>query len=112
MVSAPLIMTYYTQYIGDANDLPILMATPDFFGIAILDSDPYLAYGYSWYQNQNNFYRQVRNFVLDITNVPASSQQAYCLHWQVAQATSLQNIVFNMVQGGTDNSQIVRLPRN
>ncbi|KAL1310715.1 hypothetical protein AAFC00_000972 [Neodothiora populina] len=106
MVSRPLVMTYYTQFVGDANALPVLKATPDFFGIAILDSDPYLAYGYNWYQNQNNFWRQVRNFVLDITLVPAHSQQAYCLHWQVAQATSLQNIVFKMVEGGDDNTQM------
>lgn len=107
MVSTPLIMTYYTQYVGDAKDLPVLKATEDFYGIAILDSDPYLAYGYNWYQNQNNFYRHVRNFVLDITSVPRSSSQAYCLHWQVAQATSLQNIVFNMAEGGDDNVQLV-----
>lgn len=100
-------MTYYTQFVGDANDLPVLKATANFYGIAILDSNPYLAYGYNWYQNQNNFYRHVRNFVLDITSVPANSQQAYCLHWQVAQATSLQNIVFNMVEGGKDNVQMV-----
>jgi len=107
MVSAPLVMTYYSQLVGDANNLPILKATPEFNGIAILDSDPYLPYGFNWYQNQNNFWRQVRNFVLDITLVPSYSQQAYCLHWQVAQATSLQNIVFNMVEGGDDNVQMV-----
>ena len=100
-------MTYYSQLVGDANNLPVLRATPEFNGIAILDSDPYLAYGFNWYQNQNNFWRQVRNFVLDITLVPSYSQQAYCMHWQVAQATSLQNIVFNMVEGGEDNHQMV-----
>ncbi|GAB7356707.1 hypothetical protein MBLNU459_g7413t1 [Dothideomycetes sp. NU459] len=105
MISTPLIMTYYTQFIGDANNLPRIMGLPNFFGIALLDSDPYLAYGFSWYQNQNNFYRQVRNFVLDITLIPAS-QISHCLHWQVAQATSLQNIVFVMNEGGEDNAQI------
>lgn len=107
MVSRPLVMTYYTQFVGDANNLPTLKALPSFHGIAILDSDPYLAYGFNWYDNTNNFYRHVRNFVLDITLVPTNTQQAYCLHWQVAQATSLQNIVFNMAEGGTGNTQRV-----
>lgn len=104
-------MTYYTQFVGDANDLPILQALPSFNGIGILDSDPYLAYGFSWYQNQNNFYRHVRNFVLDLTLLPASGDN-HALHWQVAQATSLQNVVFNMVEGGDDNAQIVRILTN
>jgi len=98
MVSTPLIMYYYTQFVGDANNLPTIMGTPNFFGIALIDSDVYLPYGFSWYTNQNNFYRQIRNFVLDITQLP-TTHAVHCLHWQVAQATSLQNIVFNMVVG-------------
>jgi glucan 1,3-beta-glucosidase len=61
--------------------------------------------GAEWYTNQNNFYRQVRNFVIDITRLSPSGGQS-CIHWQVAQATSLQNIVFKMVQGGTGNNQM------
>ncbi|KAK5108854.1 hypothetical protein LTR62_007744 [Meristemomyces frigidus] len=98
LISNPLIQYYYTQFIGDANDLPRIVATPDFFGIGLFDSDRYLPYGFSWYTNQNNFYRRIANFILDITNVPATSDQ-HCLHWQVAQATSLQNIVFDMAVG-------------
>lgn len=107
MVSTPLIQYYYTQFIGDANNLPIIMATSGFYGIGLFDSDVYLPYGYTWYTNQNNFYRQIRNFVLDLTNVPAT-RSVHCIHWQVAQATSLQNLVFNMVQGtiGDGNQQI------
>lgn len=53
---------------------------------------------------QNNFYRQVRNFILDITLMPIN--RGACIHWQVAQATSLNNIVMNMKQGGgTTNKQ-------
>lgn len=43
----------------------------------------------------NVFWRQVRNFVLDMTAIPASSA-ATGIHWPTAQATSLQNIVFQM----------------
>lgn len=106
IVSAPLIQYYYTQFIGDANNLPTIMATSDFYGIGIFDSDVYLPYGFNWYTNQNNFYRQIRNFVLDITQVPPT-RNVHCIHWQVAQATSLQNIVMKMVAGtlGDGNNQ-------
>ncbi|MCJ1359868.1 MAG: hypothetical protein MMC33_009871 [Icmadophila ericetorum] len=104
MISEPLIQYYYTQFIGDALTLPTIKALPSFKGIAMIDSDPYDDDGANWYTNQNNFYRQVRNFVLDITALPAN--QGACIHWQVAQATSLQNIVFNMVPGNaTSNTQ-------
>lgn len=107
IVSTPLIQYYYTQFIGDANDLPTIKATSDFFGIGIFDSDVYLSGGSNWYQNQNNFYRQIRNFVLDITAVPFTYGM-HCIHWQVAQATSLQNIVMNMYEGtpGDGNAQL------
>ncbi|KAK4550136.1 hypothetical protein LTR36_003103 [Oleoguttula mirabilis] len=106
MVSTPVIMYYYSQFVGDANNLPTIMALSNFYGIGLLDSDVYLPYGYSWWANQNNFYRQVRNFVLDISNV-TPTRGIHCLHWQVAQATSLQNIVFIMAQGslGDGNNQ-------
>lgn len=45
-------MLYYTQFIGDANNLPVILGLPNFYGIALLDSDPYLAYGFSWWANQ------------------------------------------------------------
>ena len=45
-------MLYYTQFIGDANNLPVILGLPNFYGIALLDSDPYLAFGYSWWANQ------------------------------------------------------------
>lgn len=52
-------------------------------------------------------WRQVRNFVLDIRQIPTGS--AHCLHWQVAQGASLQNIVFEMIEGGDGNQQMVSL---
>ncbi|KAK6203980.1 hypothetical protein LQW54_008553 [Pestalotiopsis sp. IQ-011] len=94
MVSKPIVQTYYTQFIGDAVTVPTLKATSDFVGMAVIDSDPYEDDGSNWYTNQNNFFRQVRNFVIDITNLGPES--GACIHWQVAQATSLQNIVFEM----------------
>lgn len=37
---------------------------------------------------QSNFLRQVRNFILDISDAPLD-QYVAAIHWQVAQATSL-----------------------
>jgi len=104
MISSPIVQYYFTQLVGDALTIPRLKATSKFSGMAVIDSDPYLSGGANWYTNQNNFYRQVRNFVIDLTALPQSTGTG--IHWQVAQATSLQNIVFQMVQGGgTANKQ-------
>jgi len=77
---------------------------PDFEGIALIDTDVYIpgGNGDEWYINQNQFYRQIRNFVIDTTAMGRSNTQGgqtYVptgIHWQVAQATSLQNIDFVM----------------
>ncbi|KAG9637068.1 pectin lyase-like protein, partial [Aureobasidium melanogenum] len=34
-VSRPLVMLYYTQFIGDANNLPVILGLPNFYGIAL-----------------------------------------------------------------------------
>lgn len=103
LVYAPVIMPYNTLAIGDALNMPTLKAHPSFQGIALLDPDPYYPGGASWYANQDNFFRQVRNLILDITALPLGT--GHCIHWQVAQATSLQNLVFNMRVGGGEANQ-------
>ncbi|KAI0797623.1 exo-beta-1,3-glucanase [Abortiporus biennis] len=102
-ISAPLIAYYYTQLIGDAKNPPTLLAASNFNGIAVIDADPYIANG-QWYINQNNFFRSVRNFVIDLTQMPDSAS-ATGLHWQVSQATSLINIVVNMSTNPGNNHQ-------
>lgn len=105
VVSKPIIQYYYTQMVGDALNPPVLKAASSFSGMAVIDSDPYTDSGDNWYTNQNNFFRAIRNFVIDLTAMPQSSGAG--IHWQVAQATSLQNIRFEMVKGGGDaNKQI------
>ncbi|KAK6950253.1 hypothetical protein Daesc_008579 [Daldinia eschscholtzii] len=97
LVSKPIIQSYYTQFVGDALDIPTLKATPDFDGMAVIDANPYdytVDPAANWYINQNNFFRQVRNFIIDIKDMPINKGAG--IHWQVAQATSLQNIVFEM----------------
>jgi len=103
-ISNPLIMYYYTQMIGDAHSMPRIQGAADFNfegNLALLDADPYIpnANGAGWYTNQNNFYRQMRNLVIDMTLMPEvgpNGQEVNGVHWQVSQACSMQNVVFDM----------------
>lgn len=52
------------------------------------------------YTPQNNFYRSVRNLVIDITNTDPTAYVCG-IHWEIAQATDLQNIDFYMKSGTT-----------
>lgn len=104
LVTAPIVQYYYTQLVGDALTLPTLKAAATFSGMAVIDADPYDDGGNNWWVNQNNFFRQVRNFEIDLTAMEYTVGAG--IHWQVAQATSLQNIVFNMrTDGGSANAQ-------
>jgi len=87
---------YDTQLIGNPNGPPVLQATPNFSGFGIIDGDHYYTANLNWLST-NVFYRQVRNFVIDMTQIPSGSS-ATGIHWPTAQATSLQNIVFQMSQ--------------
>ena len=86
-----------------------------FTGIALIDTDVYIPNGNGdeWYINQNQFYRQIRNLNIDLTAMPNVIQdggQTYAptgLHWQVAQATSLQNLHFFMPVSGDVQSTAV-----
>jgi glucan 1,3-beta-glucosidase len=103
VISKPLIQYYYTQFVGDATNMPILKASAAFEGMGLIDADPYIpgGNGANWYTNQNNFYRQIRNFVIDISQTKAAAG----IHWQVSQATSLQNIRFEMAKGEAGANQ-------
>ncbi|KAJ7739000.1 pectate lyase superfamily protein-domain-containing protein [Mycena metata] len=117
-VTAPIIPFYYTSLVGDYNSKPMIIADANFVGIAVigelsvyqldnsnksnvqLDADPYIpgevnpdGTGVNRWQNQNNFFRSVRNLVIDTT---AMSPDAFGtgIHWQVGQATSLINLDF------------------
>jgi hypothetical protein len=53
-----------------------------------------------YYINTSNFYRQIRNIVIDIRKVSAGALVT-CIHYQVGQATSTQNVQL-IAQAGTD----------
>jgi glucan 1,3-beta-glucosidase len=102
-VSTPIQMFYYTQLIGDALNRPVIAADASFTGMAVLDADPYNSTGGNWWTNQNNFFRQVRNFEIDLTAMDEGAGAG--IHWQVAQATSLQNMKFTMKPKSPNNKQ-------
>ncbi|KAJ5184442.1 Pectin lyase fold/virulence factor [Penicillium cf. griseofulvum] len=98
VVSKPITQYYYTQIVGDAVELPVIKASSKFAGMAVIDADPYEDNGDNWFTNQNNFFRAIRNLVIDLRSMPPSVGAG--IHWQVGQATSLQNIRFEMIKGG------------
>ncbi|RDW56742.1 pectin lyase fold factor [Coleophoma cylindrospora] len=109
LISTPINAYYYSQLVGDPNDLPIIKTSASFIGLGrmpqmtmlrviliyegAIQSDVYIPNdnGNEWYVEQSNFYRQVRNLIIDITDTTTAS--AAGLHWQVAQATSLTNVL-------------------
>lgn len=90
-ISTPIINYWYTAMIGDGRNPPTLLAASNFSGIALIDADPYLGGDAQYYVNQNNFYRSLRNFVVDLRPLPVNSG-VNGLHWQVSQATSISNL--------------------
>ncbi|THH29864.1 hypothetical protein EUX98_g4330 [Antrodiella citrinella] len=95
-VSTPILALYQSQLIGDARNPPTLLASSNFAGFAVIDGNP-------GYGSTNNFFRSVRNFVIDLRQAPVNG--ATGLHWQVAQATSLMNIVFQMSTAAGNQQQ-------
>jgi hypothetical protein len=99
LVSRPIVQLYNTQFVGNPNDRPTLRASADFSGIGVIDSNIYIpggklksttalinlsfqsnvraASGAQWYIPQSNFYRQVRNFVVDISGCPNSTPDGF-----------------------------------
>ncbi|KAI9727316.1 MAG: hypothetical protein M1828_006935 [Chrysothrix sp. TS-e1954] len=107
VVSSSIVDFYYTQLIGNPNCMPILLPTTNFTGLGVIDGDVYQAGGVLGFGATGVFYRQVRNFIIDMTDIPASSA-ATGIHWPTAQATSLQNILFVMSQdAGTQHQGVL-----
>ncbi|CAG2165800.1 unnamed protein product [Oppiella nova] len=98
LISQTLLQFYFTQFIGDAIDLPVLIMDPKFTGInasALIASNKYVSGDIPVWVQQNNFYRQIRNFVIDLTRAPPD-KEATAIFWQVAQATSITNVHVKM----------------
>ncbi|KAH8669051.1 pectate lyase superfamily protein-domain-containing protein [Xylariales sp. PMI_506] len=112
LVSSPIISMYDTQMIGSPLNLPTIKAAASFVGLGVISTDVYVPNGGTgpdglaaeWYINTSNFYRQIRNFVIDIT---ATDQEGYvaALHYQVAQATSIFNVAIVCTVSDTTTQQ-------
>ncbi|POS78851.1 exo-beta-1,3-glucanase [Diaporthe helianthi] len=94
LISTSIVPYYFTMLIGDAASPPTLKATANFAGFGLIDGNPYYTESLNWV-SVNNFYRQIRNLVIDTTNV-APGTPCTGIHWPTSQATSLQNVKFNM----------------
>jgi glucan 1,3-beta-glucosidase len=94
VISSPIFDYYNTIIMGNPNALPVLKASATFSGGSMIDGNPYFGAELNW-PATTVFWRQIRNLVLDTTNVAAGTQISG-IHWPTAQATSLQNIVFQL----------------
>ncbi|KAJ2989746.1 hypothetical protein NUW58_g3314 [Xylaria curta] len=99
LVSGSISVYFGTQIVGDANNWPTIVAAPSFVGLGVLSTDVYVENGgtgpdgndLEWYINTARFYSQIRNIKIDITATNAGAYVA-ALHYQVAQATTLENV--------------------
>ncbi|KAI1344221.1 putative Exo-beta-1,3-glucanae [Xylariaceae sp. FL0016] len=95
LVNASIINYYYTQIIGNPNCLPTVKASSTLNTSWIIDGNQYQSTGALGWGATNVFWTQIRNLVIDTTDVDPSIAVSG-IHWAVSQATSLQNIVFKM----------------
>ncbi|KAI0433794.1 glycoside hydrolase family 55 protein [Xylaria sp. FL1042] len=95
LVSSSIVSYYATILVGNPNDLPVLKAAAVFDGFGVIDGAQYQAGGALGFGATNIFWRQVKNFIIDTTAIPATTATTG-IHWPTSQATSLQNIVFRM----------------
>ena len=114
LVSGSITQYYNTELLGNPLALPTIVASSSFSGLGVISSDFYTGEKTEYYLNTNNFLRSIRNFIIDIraTNQAA---QVCGIHWQVAQATSLENIYFYMTDPSVNpatTQQVCHSPEN
>ncbi|KAN0112368.1 glycoside hydrolase family 55 protein [Hyaloscypha variabilis] len=94
LVSSPIISLYGTQLVGNPNNFPVILAAPSFSGLGVISSDVYTGGTGEYYIDTNNFFRQIRYLFIDMSHCTTSGVKG--IHWQVAQATSIENVVIYM----------------
>lgn len=99
IISSSIFDYYYTQLVGDPTSMPVIKAAASFniaAGFGMVDGDKYqLSTGHLTWVDTNVFFRQIRNLVFDTTAVPPEVSIT-AIHWPTAQATSMQNVVFQL----------------
>ncbi len=91
-----------------ATSWPTIKASNVFVGVGVMETDVYIGGSRKgpdkndaeYYVNTASFYRQIRNFKIDIT-AARNDQNISCVHYQVAQATSIWNVELIAKTGGT-----------
>ncbi|CAD6911019.1 unnamed protein product [Tilletia controversa] len=81
LLSRPIQSYYGTSIVGDPSWRPVLKASRNFTGIALVDENPYDDHGNTWYVNQVNFFRQTRNIVFDIRDQKDGLEAAINVFW-------------------------------
>ncbi|OJJ40251.1 hypothetical protein ASPWEDRAFT_166332 [Aspergillus wentii DTO 134E9] len=104
LISTSIVDYYFTQLIGNPNSRPIIKATSGFKGLGLIDGDEYQSDGNQGWTSTNVFFRQIRNFVLDLTAIPATTA-ATGIHWPTGQASSIQNVQIEMSSGSGTKQQ-------
>ncbi|KAK4141141.1 pectate lyase superfamily protein-domain-containing protein [Dichotomopilus funicola] len=101
LVSSTIYAIFGTQMIGNPNDPPVILGAPSFVGLGVFSTDEYVPNGGTgpdgnaneWYINTVR--SAIRNFKFDITQTDPGAYIC-AIHYQVAQATSLSNVEFNV----------------
>ncbi|KAL4918625.1 pectate lyase superfamily protein-domain-containing protein [Aspergillus aurantiobrunneus] len=109
LVSSTIEVLFATQIIGDAslaNNWPIIRAASSFVGLGVLSTNQYIGGtgpdggDAEYYVNTARFYSQIRNLRIDITSTDPNAYVC-AIHYQVAQATSLQEVELIATTGTT-----------
>lgn len=103
-VTATLPLTFYTQLVGEvAPGLPRPRIVAYGTGYSVLDAGIDEGPGNGWFGNvnQNNFYHQLRNVVVDLAD---HCTECTGLHWQVSQATNVVNVAFRLGAPSQNNT--------
>ncbi|KAL4754843.1 hypothetical protein BDW72DRAFT_200512 [Aspergillus terricola var. indicus] len=98
--------TYLVSSTIEANNWPTIRAASSFVGLGVLSTNQYVGGtgpdggDGQYYVNTARFYSQIRNLRIDIT---ATNRDAYvcAIHYQIAQATSLQDVELIATTGTT-----------
>ncbi|KAK8856145.1 Exo-beta-1-3-glucanae [Apiospora arundinis] len=104
IVSDSIVNYYYTQIVGNPNCMPVIKGSTKFKARWVIDGNQYGSNGKLGWGATDVFWTQVRNIIIDTTEVRPSLLVAG-IHWTVSQATLLQNVIFRLSQGADTQHQ-------
>jgi hypothetical protein len=115
-VLTPLNSLYYTQFVGNPGNRPVIKGATNFSGVALIDTVVAQTEATETYADTtyHQHYRQIRNFVFDLTQMPnvnCLGAAPVGIHWVPGKATSLENLAFVMpvVKDSPTNAVGVRI---